>query len=134
MWPALALSVLVIVYNTVLNRWRPFHGPAYVPLNLVFVGALSLVAFFGLDLSRAQLGLRGDVGDALVALALVAVFALGAFGIALSGQSRRIADRRVEHMHGRGLAYYVLVRIPLGTAMTEEILFRGILFAAWRHA
>jgi membrane protease YdiL (CAAX protease family) len=26
----------------------------------------------------------------------------------------------------------VLARIPLGTAVTEEVLFRGVLFAVWR--
>lgn len=37
-------------------------------------------------------------------------------------------------MHGSALAFYVLVRIPLGTAVAEELLFRGVLFAAWQAA
>jgi len=33
---------------------------------------------------------------------------------------------------GRRLAYQVLVRIPVGTALVEEVTFRGVLLAAWR--
>ena len=32
------------------------------------------------------------------------------------------------------MAFYVLVRIPVGTALTEELVFRGVLIAAWRAA
>lgn len=32
------------------------------------------------------------------------------------------------------LVWYTLVRIPLGTAVPEELIFRGLLFAVWREA
>ncbi len=35
-------------------------------------------------------------------------------------------------MRGPRLAFNVLIRIPLGTALLEELAFRGVLFAAWR--
>jgi membrane protease YdiL (CAAX protease family) len=41
--------------------------------------------------------------------------------------SRRVADPRLRGVDGRQAAYLVCVRIPLGTALTEEVLFRGIL-------
>ena len=42
-----------------------------------------------------------------------------------------IKDERVAHLSGKGLAYQVLVRIPLGTALLEEVAFRGVLVGAW---
>jgi uncharacterized protein len=134
MWFALSLSLLLVVYNNVANRWTPFHGAAYVPLNLIFSGVMTLVAATTLDLSRAELGLEGDISDAGVPVAAVAVFAVGAFALARSRHAYRIADRRVAGLRGPKLAFYVLARIPLGTAVAEEMLFRGVLFAAWRDA
>lgn len=133
MWFALSLSVLVVVYNNLINQWRPFHGAAYVPANLVFTGAISLVAAGGLELSSAEMGLSGDVTDAAVSLGAVALFGIAAFGFARSRHAHLIVDRRVVDLEGGGLAWYVLVRIPLGTAVAEEVVFRGVLFAVWRE-
>lgn len=58
--------------------------------------------------------------------------AIAAFVIAASRHARRIADRRVAHLKGRGIAYYLFLRIPLGTAVVEEDLFRRVLLAMWR--
>jgi uncharacterized protein len=129
---AISLSLLIVAYNNIVNRWTPFHGAAYVPLNLTFTGAVTLAAAAILALSRAKLGLEGDIEDAGVAFAAVAVYAMGAFALAGSRHSHRIADKRVAGLRGSELAYYVLVRIPLGTAVAEEVIFRGVLFAVWR--
>jgi membrane protease YdiL (CAAX protease family) len=37
-------------------------------------------------------------------------------------------------LQGWGLIYQALVRVPVGTAVTEEVLFRGVLFAAFQDA
>lgn len=134
MWVAVFVSLLAVAYNNVVNHWKPFHGAAYVPLNLTFAALLTVLAATALDLSRHDLGLRGDLGDASPAVAIVAAFGFGAFALAGSRHARLIADRRVIHLRKRSLAFYVLVRIPLGTAVVEEVLFRGLLFAAWRAA
>jgi len=131
---ALWLSVVAVAYNNLVNRWDPFHGAAYVPLNLTFVGAIAILSASALELSRTDLGLQGNLGDAVLSLGGVAVFALGAFALARSRHAGRIADRRVTDLRGAALAFYALVRIPLGTALAEEVLFRGVLFAAWREA
>jgi uncharacterized protein len=128
---ALLLSVAAVAYNNTLNRWESFYGPAYVPFNLTFACAITLVAAAALELSRAALGINGVIVHAGVSLAAVVLFALGAFAFASSRHGHRIADERVAGMHGGALAYYVLIRIPLGTALTEEVVFRGMLFAAW---
>jgi hypothetical protein len=95
MWFAFSLSLVIVTYNNVVNRWTPFHGAAYVPLNLTFTGALALAAAATLAPSRAEVGLEGDIVDAGVAFAAVAVYALGAFASPTSaspvyaGQSSR---------------------------------------------
>lgn len=129
---AALLSLLVVAYNNVINRWAPFHGPAYVSVNLAFAALVTIPALF--VLSAASIGLQGNPGDLVLPLVLVAIFAVVVFGLASSRHAHRIADRRVAGMHGPALAFYVLVRIPLGTAVTEELIFRGVLFAAWQAA
>lgn len=126
------LSVALVGYNNLLNRWHPFHGPAYVPLNLLFAIVTTGTVAAVLDLSRAEIGLTADPGDLLVGLIGVAVFGTAALFLSSSRYAHHIADRRVVGLRGRALAYQTLVRIPLGTAFTEELLFRGALFAAWR--
>jgi membrane protease YdiL (CAAX protease family) len=134
MWFALALSVALVIYNNVINRWSAFQGAAYVPINLAFAGSVTLVTAATLDLTSEQFGFRGDPADVAIALGLLVLFAVVVFALALSRHGNRIADERVAGMHGGALAFYTLVRIPFGTAVSEEILFRGVLFAAWREA
>ena len=131
---ALALSTAVAVYNNAINRWGPFHGTAYVPVNIAFATLITLVAGSTLNLSPTELGLTADAGDLVVPLALVGLFALGAFALAVSPRADLIADERVAARRGRALVWYVLVRIPIGTALVEEAIFRGVLFASWREA
>lgn len=128
----LILSLVLVAYNNLINRWGPFHGAAYVPVNLAFTAAVTIPAVF--VLSAASIGLQGDLGDLLLPVVLVAIFAIVMFGLASSRQAHRIADRRVAGTHGSALGFYVLVRIPFGTAVTEELIFRGVLFAAWQTA
>lgn len=131
---AALLSLVVIAYNNLLNRWLPFQGPAYVPLNVAFAILMTTLAAAGFESSRADLGLQGDIGDVIVGLVGVGAFGIAMFAVASSRYARRIADRRVLGLEGSALAYQVLVRIPLGTALAEELLFRGALFAMWRGA
>ncbi|MQB02042.1 MAG: CPBP family intramembrane metalloprotease, partial [Actinobacteria bacterium] len=118
-------------YNSVINRWGPFHRGAYVPVNLAFAAVVTVVAATTLDLSPRELGLSADAGSAVLPVSAVALFAIGALVLARSRHGHRIADRRVADLHGARLAYHLWVRIPLGTAVAEEVIFRGVLFAAW---
>ena len=42
-------------------------------------------------------------------------------------------DKRITALGGRAVAYQVMVRIPVGTVLWEEIAFRGVLQAALRR-
>jgi membrane protease YdiL (CAAX protease family) len=128
---ALVLSLFIVAYNNVINRWEPFHAAAYVPANLAFTGAVTLAAASAAELSPAELGLGGDLSSVFVVLSAVALFAVVMLLLARSRSAHRLADRRVARLRAGGLAYHVLVRIPVGTGVAEEVVFRGALFAAW---
>lgn len=104
----------------------------YVPANLG-VGALAVAIAADRGVSARELGLaRNDVPRGLrlggaLALGVVAIVALAA---ALPGTRGFFEDQRVAGIDGPGeLAYEALVRIPIGTALFEEVAFRGVLLA-----
>lgn len=127
----LGLVALVAAYNVVGNLWLPHW--AYVPANLAFGGVLVALARrlgaswdeLGLDPARAGRGAR--VG--LVAAAAVAVTL--ALGAALPPIRTFLLDERVAGVAVAAAAYQMLLRIPLGTAVFEELVFRGVLFGLW---
>ena len=63
-------------------------------------------------------------------MAVVAVLTLAALTPATRPM---LNDERVARLDTRQLAYHVLLRIPVGTALWEEIAFRGVLQAALRR-
>jgi hypothetical protein len=75
----------------------------------------------GLDREQLGHGLRlGAAAAALFALVL-------AVGAVLPATRDLFADRRVDPHSVTLLLYHTLVRIPLGTVVLEETLFRGVL-------
>lgn len=128
------VTLWLALYNNVANLWPPFNRAAYVPANLLTTAALLAVAVSGLDLSRRELGLAGlSLADAVLGAAIGAAIAAPLLvATATRRWARLVADRRVGGLRGWGLAYQTVVRVPLGTALLEEVAFRGVLFAAWR--
>ena len=126
------LTVALGGYNNLLNLWRPFHGYAYIPTNLFFVGAVALIAKSAFDLGLRDVELGPSASGAGVGLAFAVPVVLGMFALAGSRWREKIVDRRVADLSGGMLAYQTLVRIPLGTAFVEELLFRGVYFAVLR--
>jgi uncharacterized protein len=124
----LAAAGALLAWNAAVNRVVP--SPAYVPANLAAAG-LSLAAARRAGVSAAELGLdRQRAGRGLrVGLAAAApVVAVVAIGAALPATRRFLVDDRRATTGGAGYAlYHTLVRIPLGTAVAEEALFRGAL-------
>ena len=131
MWIPLLLTFCVVAYNNLVNRWRPFHSWAYVPANLAFAATVSVMGL-AWGPPWGEIAPVGDLPISLAPLLPVAAFAVGAFSIARSCHAHRIADKRVSGLHGGELAFHVLVRIPVGTAIVEELVFRGVLFSLWR--
>ncbi len=122
-----AVVALVAMHNWLSNRRLP--AAVYVPANLTVAGAVLAVARWA-GVSWSDLGLgRGHVAAGLpaaggVAAAILAVVSAAAVAVPTRGL---FADDRVLSLTPRTAAYQALVRIPVGTALCEELVFRGAL-------
>ncbi len=129
----LALVSLLAKHNWVSNRVLPRW--AYVPYGLASsIAAVALSRHGGASL--AELGLeRERIGDGVRVGAITSTVAAAAIatGVAVPATRRFYADDRVVHPHGVTLAYEVGVRIPVGTAVVEELLFRSALLGLSLH-
>ena len=128
---------LAAVGNAAINLLIPAPLYVFVALLLALLAVLVAVRVGGcstrdLGLDREQLGHGLRLGAAVAAV-LGVVLAVGA---ALPATRDLFADRRVDQQSVTLLLYHTLVRIPLGTAVAEETLFRGSLFGLLleRHA
>ena len=125
--------MVLALHNVAVHRVLP--APAGAALNLTT--AFGLVEFAGrAGCSRADLGIRAeDLERGLRTGLYAAVVAAGgvAVGAALPATRRFFADRRVTDVGRAEAVYHVAVRIPLATALAEELLFRGALLALLRQ-
>lgn len=129
----IAASALCLGYGVAVHRVVP-HA-AYVPSN-VSAAALSLLLARRLGAGWDDLGVRTDrlatgLRTGLVSAASLAV-AVG-LGVAVPLTRRFFLDERVARSTHPVAA--VLVRIPVGTAFGEEVMFRGALLGLFlgRH-
>jgi uncharacterized protein len=92
---------------------------------LVVLGRRDGCSWTALGLGRESLlpGLRW-------AAVLVAAVLLGyLIAVALPPTRQAFADTRATSLSGDALVWRLLVRIPFGTALLEEVAFRGVLYA-----
>lgn len=123
------------LYNLLANRWPPFNGVLFVPMNLAVTFLVLLLAVGPLELARTEIVGSTDPWAALLGLVLGAVVATPLFILCLFDRGARLVrDERVADLRGGALAYQIFVRITLGTALLEEVAFRGVLLAAWRDS
>lgn len=105
----------------------------YVPMNiatatvLVFVAGRFGVGYTGIGFTEWRSGVRW--GSA-VAAAIAAGLALA---VAIPSLRPFLEDGRLAGVGTVGYLYRGLIRIPFGTALLEEVAFRGVLFGAWRR-
>ncbi|MEU3745763.1 MULTISPECIES: CPBP family intramembrane glutamic endopeptidase [Streptomyces] len=131
---AVVLSVVVLAAaNLLLHRWTgPLRLMAAVAVSALLLGVLR---WAGGTLADAGLG-RGTLARGarwgLVLIGLVGlVYAAGAL---LPDTRSLFEDRRYDGMTGSELAARVLVVVPVGTVLVEEIAFRGVLYGLVRRA
>jgi membrane protease YdiL (CAAX protease family) len=130
---ALACCAVLAAYNNVLGV-HPWHSRRYVRVNLCATGtALAAAALSGL--TQADLGLgRGRWLPGRTGYRLAATVGAGWLLVAVVPAARPLlGDKRITSLGGRAAAYQALIRIPVGTALWEEIAFRGVLQAALRR-
>jgi len=123
------LLFFALCWNLVANLWLP--GTAWVVANLAMALVLVLVARRA-GLSSEELGLRRDrIGRGMAVGAVAGGVTLVALAIAVAIPASRDAfdDPEIARHASSTDAYYMLVRIPLGTVVFEEVLFRGVLMA-----
>lgn len=128
------LSAALVLYSSVAHL-IPGYNVLYVPLSLTVALVLAVVATrsglmysdLGLDRASVASGLRWGAATAGVAAVVIGI------GVAVPAFHRFFEDARVQDMSLGILAYRALVRVPLGTALLEELAFRGVLFAAWQR-
>lgn len=127
---ALVISVLVVV-NLLTNLWAKQH---YLLISLWASGVMIAVAWLagiswsdiGLSLSPAA-QTKGLIWSAIVLAIVVVGYAVAA---ALPITRKGFADARTAQMGVGRFLYHAFLRIPVGTALMEEIAFRGVLLAA----
>lgn len=124
---ALAVIALLIVSNIMSNRILPTW--AYLPWNLTVAITLVFMARrAGLGFAGIGLGFRQwhrPVGVGLILVSLTA-FVL-ALAMSLPVTRDAFLDGRAAGTSTWGMLYQVLIRIPFGTVVLEEIAFRGVL-------
>jgi membrane protease YdiL (CAAX protease family) len=120
-------------YNLAQNLIIPER--AYVPANLAMAAGLVALARRS-DLSFEAMGLgRGQLRKGFLVGSAVGGSMAAAIALAASGRfDRWFLDERARG-HGRGeSAYRVAVRFPIGTALFEEVAFRGVLDGLLRRS
>jgi membrane protease YdiL (CAAX protease family) len=131
--PRLVTFTAIAGYNLVQNRVVPASW--YVPANIAMSAWLVLFARrqgcspgeLGFDARKARAGMR------LGALAAFAVAAVVEVASSRPGMRRRLRDERSADQEAGEILYRIFVRFPLGTALFEEVAFRGVVEAIWSH-
>lgn len=126
--PAIVAAVLLLVGAAILINWvLPPWG--YPVCGTVTAGCLVALAYWsGLDPSRIGLDRRHVWRAAAIGLLGLGLVAL-VFGAALSIPALRtiFVQGGMDARPAGNLMWEVLVRIPLGTVLLEEVAFRGVL-------
>ena len=130
---AVAYGAVLVAYNNVIGA-QGWHGRWYTPVN-AGAAAASLAVAAASGLTAADLGLgRGRWLPGRLGALLAGVTAAGWLAAAAVPPARPLlADKRIDGLDGRGVAYQILIRIPVGTVAWEEIAFRGVLQAMLRR-
>ena len=124
----MGVGALLLLANVIVNV--VLGPPWYVPFNLAVLGVALLLAR-GAGTSWVAMGMsadrlrRGAAVGGLIGVAVVAFF-VAAVMVPAAREAFR-DDRIIEGSIGLEL-YHALFRVPIGTALYEEALFRGIVF------
>lgn len=116
------LTVVNVAVNTVLPGWT------YIPV-MAGGGIAAVTIARRAGVSDADLGLSaGWRRSGAIGLALASLVAAGiAVGSVIPGLHDLYLDQRTAGIGIGGLLYQTLLRIPLGTAVGEELMFRSAL-------
>ncbi len=136
---ALLLSVLLLLYSNLTSLFEAERREEFLLYSNL--GLLSLLLLWArwagftlpeLGLAGAQArasALWGIVLGLVLAVPPVAFIALAPFA---TGEAVQAGD--INGLSGSEMALRLAFRIPVGTALFEEVAFRGVLYASWLRA
>jgi membrane protease YdiL (CAAX protease family) len=126
-WPLLGTFTLLVSVNLLNNAAAP--GLYVLWAGVALVGLVLLARADGLH--RGDWGFGPVTGRAARAAAVLAGVTAAAMlvGTQLAGITTAYEDQRVAGMGAGEVAFAVLIRVPVGTALLEEVAFRGVLLA-----
>lgn len=126
------VTPVIVGYNLVQNRLLP--SSLYVPANMLVSAALVATARrAGCDWSELGLDPEKAAGGVRLGLQAAVVIALATAAATHPATRRRLLDARAADQEVSDILYHTLVRFPLGTALFEEVAFRGVVEAVWER-
>jgi membrane protease YdiL (CAAX protease family) len=129
------LLVLGLLAYGNLVAYLAVRAPALVAVNLALAtGLLALGRGFGLSWHALGLDASGLPSGLLWGGIVALVIGLAGAVIRLTPLRRAFRDLRTVDLRPPAPAFHYLIRIPLGTSLFEEILFRGFLLALLARA
>jgi membrane protease YdiL (CAAX protease family) len=104
--------------------------------NLAVAGMSAAAAVLLLRMSSFEVGLSGNRWTLVAKASAVAAFlTVPLYALAASDATAHfVADERAAGLGASEIAFNMLVRIPLGTALAEELVFRGVLYGTFRRS
>lgn len=125
--PELTAGAGILAYSAALNSVIP--ESLHVPANLATAGLLTWFAWKSgatrSDMGMAHDDVREGLSMGLKTVLPIAVVVVG--GIAIPGTRGLFTGEELAQGSTAHALYEILVRIPFGTAIPEEIIFRGAL-------
>ncbi|MEU9860590.1 type II CAAX endopeptidase family protein [Streptomyces sp. NPDC047971] len=127
-WPAVGITLVVLIAaNLATHHWPGLPGLATaVVAGALLLGVLRAAGGTWADAGLAPGTLARGARWALALIGLVAVVYLA--GALLPATRTLFEDRRYAGLSGGELMFRVLVLVPVGTVLLEEIAFRGVLY------
>ncbi|MFZ0325616.1 MAG: CPBP family intramembrane glutamic endopeptidase [Actinomycetes bacterium] len=128
-WAAWVLVLLVAVVANLMNNEG---APRFYLLTSLVSAAVLLAIGRAAGLSWRELGLARDswrVGLVWAATIIALVATVYAMGAALPATRGLFEDNRVQVDSAWELVFQAFIRIPFGTVLLEEVLFRGVILA-----
>lgn len=119
------LVAVVAGWNNALHLTPAHWRDAIVSAGVAVAGVAGAVWLF------SALDARGGLANAWMWTAAAAGVSVGIVALAhrWKALARAVSDRRIEEMSNGAFIAHTILRIPLLTAFTEEILFRGVVWA-----
>lgn len=121
----ICLIVGILLYGIVLSRFIAprFH---FFANALASIAAICVALVLGLNFDELGIGLHVILRGLLIAVGVSAMVIVGVFIVASLPPLKHYFVL-AQQMKPARVAYETAVRIPLSTALTEEIIFRGVL-------